>query len=556
MEKNMIEKVENNLRAAIKEGLVKTLEQADITLEQIPDIKVEVPREKEHGDYATNIAMVMAKHFKRAPRQIAELLKENIEADLIKDISVAGPGFINFNLENSWLYETIDLIDKLGKDYGKVDVGDHRRVLIEFVSANPTGPLTVGHGRQAVLGDCIARILEWNGYDVHREYYYNDAGRQMRILGYSTYIRYRQLLGYDEEMPEDYYQGQYIKEIARKIVDEFGDKYKDNKDADIFREYAEKAVFKDINNTLQELGIGFDHYFNEKNLYENGKIDAVLNHFEKIGASYEKNGATWFKASQYGVDEDRVLWKSVADEATYRLPDIAYHQTKFERSFDRIVDVFGADHHAAYPDVLAGLRALGYDTDQVEVIIHQFVTLMKGTQKIKMSTRKANYVTLDELIDEVGKDVVRYFFIMRKAKSQLNFDLELAKKEGEGNPVFYLQYAHARICSILKKAEGRDIDLNKDGNLPLLSEQETLDLLYVLEEFKELISLCGESLEPQHITRYLEKLATAFHKFYTECRVLSDDRDLTQARLEVVRAVQTVMANGLSIIGVDAPERM
>ena len=521
-------------------------------------VELERPKESSHGHFSTNLAMQLPRFLKKSPRDIAKIIVNNLpeELEIIDKIEIKGPGFINFFLTDEALQSIINKIKDEGRNFGKNNSGEGKKAIVEFVSANPTGPLTVGHGRQAVLGDCIARILEWNGYDVHREYYYNDAGRQMRILGYSTYIRYRQLLGFDDELPEDYYQGQYIKDIARKIVDEFGDKYKDNKEAAIFREYAEQAVFKDINNTLQELGIEFDQYFNEKDLYENGKIEAVLKHFEEIGASYEKNGATWFKASQYGVDEDRVLWKSVADEATYRLPDMAYHQTKFERGFDRIVDIFGADHHATYPDVLAGLRALGYDPDQVEVIIHQFVTLMQGDQKIKMSTRKANYVTLDELINEVGKDVVRYFFIMRKAKSQLNFDLDLAKKEGEENPVFYLQYAHARICSILRKAKARNIDLNKDGDLALLSEPETLDLLYILEEFRELISLCGESLEPQHITRYLEKLAASFHKFYTECRVLSDDRDLTQARLEVVKAVQRVMANGLNIIGVDAPERM
>lgn len=521
-------------------------------------IEIERPKESSHGHFSSNLAMKLPRYLKKPPREIAETIVENIpdKPDLIEKVEIKGPGFINFFMTESALQSIITEIQEQGQDFGKNDQGEGQKTIVEFVSANPTGPLTVGHGRQAVLGDCIARILNWNGYQVHREYYYNDAGRQMRILGYSTYVRYRQLLGYDDEMPEDYYQGEYIKDVAQKIVDGFGDKYKNNKDAPVFRKYAEEAVFEDINNTLKTLGIEFGHYFNEKTLYENGKIDEVLDKFESIGASYEKDGAIWFKGSKYGVEDDRVLWKSVADEATYRLPDMAYHKTKFERGFDRIVDVFGADHHATYPDVIAGLRALGLETDKVEVVIHQFVTLMRGDEKVKMSTRKANYVTLDELIDEVGKDVVRYFFIMRKAQSQLNFDLDLAKKEGEENPVFYLQYAHARICSLLRKARARDIDVDSSGSLELLSEPETLELLYVLEEFKEVVQLCGESLEPQHITRYLEKLATAFHKFYTECRVLTDVQDLTLARLEIVKATKTVMANGLNIIGIETPERM
>lgn len=545
----------------IEKLLLESLEKSglDQKVDNITDlIKIERPNESSHGHFSTNLAMQLPRYLKEPPHKIANKIVENIpeKPGKIEKIEIKGPGFINFFLTDKALQSIIKEIKARQNDYGRNDEGRNKETIVEFVSANPTGPLTVGHGRQAVLGDCIARILEWNGYDVHREYYYNDAGRQMRILGYSTYIRYRQLLGFDEEIPEDYYQGEYIQKVAQKIVDEFGDKYKNDKESPIFREYAEKAVFEDINNTLKTLDIKFDQYFNEKTLYENGKIDEVLEQFEKIGASYEKDGAIWFKGSEYGVEDDRVLWKSVADEATYRLPDMAYHQTKFERGFDRIVDIFGADHHATYPDVLAGLRALGLDTEKVEVIIHQFVTLMRGDQKVKMSTRKANYVTLDELIEEVGKDVVRYFFIMRKAQSQLNFDLDLAKKEGEENPVFYLQYAHARICSILRKARGRGVEVEQDGNLELLSEPETLDLLYVLEEFKEVVKLCGESLEPQHITRYLEKLAAAFHKFYTECRVLSDDEELTIARLEIVKAVKSVMANGLSIIGIGAPERM
>ncbi|MCK4446592.1 MAG: arginine--tRNA ligase, partial [Candidatus Marinimicrobia bacterium] len=346
---------------------------------------------------------------------------------------------------------------KTGSEYGRSDQGKGLKAQVEFVSANPTGPLTVGHGRQAVLGDTIARILEWNGFDVEREYYYNDAGRQMRILGYSTYIRYRQLLGYDDKIPDDHYQGDYIVDIAKKIVEKYGDRFKADHDNNIFKNSAEQTVFEDISKTLKRLDIVFDQFYNEKSLYDDGKIDHVLIKLKEKNATYEKDGAIWFRSGKYGGTEDRVLWKSVVNEATYRLPDIAYHVTKFKRGYDLIVDLFGADHHATYPDVLAGLRALGYDTSSVKVLIHQFVTLTKSGEKVKMSTRKATYVTLSELIDEVGKDIVRYFFIMRGMKSHLNFDLELAKTESEENPVFYLQYAHARISSILRNADTKGI---------------------------------------------------------------------------------------------------
>jgi len=429
-------------------------------------------------------------------------------------------------------------------------------VQVEFVSANPTGPLTVGHGRQAVLGDCIARILEWNGYDVEREYYYNDAGRQMRILGLSTYHRYKQILGSDEPMPEDYYQGEYIREIAQKIVDEQGDKYLQDPENEIFKNSAEKAVFADIEATLKTLDINFDQYYNERTLYEDGKIDDVLAKLEELGATYKKDGAIWFKGTDYGVENDRVLWKSVVDEATYRLPDIAYHRTKYDRNYDKIIDVFGADHHATYPDVLAGLTALGYDTDRIRVVIHQFVTLTRGGEKVKMSTRKANFVTLDELTEVVGKDVVRYFFIMRNANSHLDFDLELAETEGDENPVFYLQYATARISSIFRKAQKMDIDMDATCDLSLLNKEEELNLMYILAEFREVVEACDQSLEPQQICNYLQKLATSFHKFYSECKVISEDEKLTLARLTLAKATRIVMVNGLNIIGVSAPEKM
>jgi len=536
--------------------LEETLTKLNIELPQT--IHLERTRRVDHGHFASNLALTLTKQLRKNPMMIAEEIVAAIDADetFIKKIEIKKPGFINFFLSDNTLQDVISEVLDKKDDFGKSVLGKGKKVQVEFVSANPTGPLTVGHGRQAVLGDCIARILEWNGYDVDREYYYNDAGRQMRILGLSTFHRYKEILGSDEPMPEDYYQGEYIRDIAKIIADEHGNKFLNDADNEIFKNSAEKAVFKDIEGTLKDLDIHFDKYYNERTLYDDGRIDKVLEEFKEIGATYEKDGAIWFKGTEYGVENDRVLWKSVANEATYRLPDIAYHRTKYERGYDKIIDVFGADHHATYPDVKAGLEALKYDTDKINVVIHQFVTLTRSGEKVKMSTRKANFVTLDELAEIVGKDVVRYFFIMRNANSHLDFDLELAETEGDENPVFYLQYATARISSIFRKADKLGVDYSQDGDLILLTVPEELNLMYTLAEFKEVVEACDKSLEPQQVANYLQKLASAFHKFYSECKVVSDDLPLTKSRLTLAKATRIVMVNGLEMLGVSAPVKM
>lgn len=526
---------------------------------ECPDtIVIERSRRPEYGHFTSNIAMILTRHLKKAPLQIADSIVGAIDKkpELIEKVEVKAPGFINFFIAPRAFQGIVSKVLIDGKNFGRSNLGRGARAMVEFVSANPTGPLTVGHGRQAVLGDSIARILEWNGYNVDREYYYNDAGRQIRLLGHSTYIRYRQLLGFDDKLTDDHYQGEYIIDIARNIKEQFGDRFIDDPENEIFKKSAEEAVFEDIKRTLSDLDITFDLFYNEKSLYDDGLIDDVLERLQAKNATYKKDDAIWFRAGDYGAAEDRVLWKSVVDEATYRLPDIVYHETKFKRGYDLMVDIFGADHHATYPDVLAGLRALGYDTDNVKVLIHQFVTLTRAGEKFKMSTRKANYVTLSELIEEVGKDVVRYFFIMRGMKSHLNFDLKLAKTEGDENPVFYLQYAHARISSILRNASVKGLSNTDNADLSLLSEEETLGLINTLGEFSEVCILCGKSMEPQTLTTYLQRLATAFHKFYTVRRVISNDKALSKARLALVKAVKIVLANGLNLLGVSAPDRM
>ncbi len=554
MEKNMIEKVENKLRAAIKEGLVKTLEQADITLEQIPDIKVEVPREKEHGDYATNIAMVMAKHFKRAPRQIAELLKENIEADLIKDISVAGPGFINFNLENSWLYETIDLIDKLGKDYGKVDVGDNKRVLIEFVSANPTGPLHVGHSRGAVVGDMTANIMEAAGYEVDREYYFNDAGNQIDLLAKSTLIRYKQLFDIEIDLPKNAYHGKYLIDIAKKLKEKYGKSLLDKKEEeqlDICKEFAYESLKTKIEEDLKYFGIEFDNWFYESSLHE-GDIEDAINILKEKGYTYEEEGALWLRSTEFDDDKDRVIVKSDGS-LTYLAADIAYHLDKIERGYDKLINVWGADHHGYIDRVKASIQALGYSKDILEIIIVQLVNLMRDGEKIPMSKRAGEFVTMTDVIDEVGKDAARYFYIMRSSDSHFDFDLELAKEESSSNPVYYIQYAHARIHSILENAE--DIDL-KDVDYKLLDSEEEIDLIKLMARYPQVIKDSAESREPHILANYAYELANAFHIFYNKRQVISSEESLSKARLKLVVSLQQVLKNLCRVLGIEAPDQM
>jgi arginyl-tRNA synthetase len=398
--------------------------------------------------------MTLARTLKRKPRDIAEEIKSNLEydPDIIEKIEIAGPGFINFYFRKTFLPSIIkEILDKK-ENFGRTETNKGKKANVEFVSANPTGPLTVGHGRNAVLGDTIANLLELSGYEVDREYYFNNAGRQMRVLGDSVKRRYLQLKGQDVDFPEDYYQGEYIKEIAEKLSKSH-DSSLDSEDPEgIFKKAAEEEIFGQIKNTLERLGIKHNVFFNENTLYDQNNIRELLELFKEKQFSYEKDGAVWLKLSEMGSEQDKVIVKSTG-EPTYRLPDIAYHKNKFERNYDLIIDIFGSDHADTYPDVMAGLQALGLDTKRMVVLIHQFVTIMENGEIVKMSTRKANYITIDELIDQVGSDVVRYFFIMRDRNTHMNFDLTVAKKQSDENPVFYLQYAHARICSIFRLTE-------------------------------------------------------------------------------------------------------
>jgi arginyl-tRNA synthetase len=515
-----------------------------------------VPKRDGQGDFSTNFAMVAAGLDKRKPRDLALPMTELLALQpMIERVEIAGPGFINLFLDKAIWATVLAPIYEQDERFGRSEAGRGRRVLVEFVSANPTGPLSVGHGRNAVLGDAIARVLAANGYEVQREYYFNDAGRQMRILGESTQARYLELLGLPSTFPEDGYQGDYIYDIARSMIDEGGDSFKDAT-VEVFKDRAQKAIFADIDATLKRIGIGFDTYFNEHTLYEDGRIYGVVDDLRARGLVYEKEGATWFKTSECGLEQDRVIIKS-SGEPTYRLPDIAYHCDKFNRGYDWMVNVFGSDHIATVPDVLAGVRALGFDDSRITVVLYQFVTLLREGKQVKMSTRKATFVTVDELVDEVGADALRFFFLMRKPDNLIEFDLDLAKKQSQENPVYYVQYAHARLCSIEKMAAEQGVVVTSaDQALHRLVEPEEHALLKMLADYPRLISGAAADLAPHRVVFYLMELAGHFHGFYNKHKVLTADRELTGARLALCGGLKRVVRNGLDLIGLTAPESM
>ena len=522
------------------------------------------PKDAAHGDLTTNIAMLLAKSEKKNPRAVAQEIigKLKVDPKYVSKVEIAGPGFINFCFTAEFYTAQIGDILKHAESFGEINIGGGKKTQVEYVSANPTGPLSVGHGRQAAIGDTIANLLVWTGHDVTREYYYNNAGRQMRMLAESTYARYKQLFDSSYIFPEDGYQGDYIREIADDLKIDRGDSIvllPLEEALTACKQFAELELFQAIKKVLARMGVVHDVYFNEDSLYKIGKIEEVIKEFRNKELAYDQDGAVWLKTSSLGLEQDRVIVKSTG-EPTYRLPDIAYHREKFRRGFELIVDVFGADHIATIPDVLAGIKALGYDPEKVKVVIHQFVTLMRDGEQVKMSKRLANFVTLDELIDEVGPDAVRYFFLMRSTSSHLEFDLNLAKEQSEKNPVYYLQYAHARIASILRFAQEQGTYNTSDSltgiDYSLLKGPTEIALTKLLLDFPETIESCAMNFEPHWLTTYLQEVATAFHKFYHEHRIVIPEVDLAKARLALCFATKTVLANGCKILGIEAPERM
>ncbi|MEI7694207.1 MAG: arginine--tRNA ligase [Chlorobium sp.] len=542
----------------------KALLAAGITTEKA--IQIEQPSDHKFGDFSTNIALLAAKECRKNPRELAHALIPFLlfPPDTVAKIEVAGAGFINFYLSPLFIMRSVEQVLLDGDHYGKGELGIGKSALVEYVSANPTGPLTIGRGRGGVLGDCIANLFETQGYKVTREYYFNDAGRQMQILGESVRLRYLELCGKQIELPATHYQGEYIREIAESLYANNGKTLEESEELSFFKKSAETSIFDSIRQTLQRLGIRHDTFFNEHALYQEdeGGISAnqrVIDALQEKGFIDKYDGATWFLTTKLGQEKDKVLVKS-SGEPSYRLPDIAYHITKFERSFDVIANVFGADHIDEYPDVLEALKILGYDTARIKIAINQFVTTTVDGKTVKMSTRKGNADLLDDLIDDVGVDATRLFFIMRGKDSHLNFDVELAKKQSKENPVFYLHYAHARICSLLRLAlqeRAFDPDCSADHHLlRKLSSQAELQLGLALLDYPPMIRTSLRLLEPQKMVEYLHSLAELFHRFYQECPILKAETDICTARLLLSLATRQVLRNGFKILGVSAPDSM
>ncbi|MCA1040218.1 arginine--tRNA ligase [Bacillus infantis] len=555
---NIVEQVQSNLKEEIKQAVMKAGLAAE---EQIPDVILETPKEKAHGDYSTNMAMQLARVAKKAPRMIAEQLIENFDSSKasIEKIEIAGPGFINFYMNNSYLTNLIPAVLDAGDQYGETNTGNGQKVQIEFVSANPTGDLHLGHARGAAVGDSLSSILAKAGYDVSREYYINDAGNQINNLALSVEARYFQALGMEKEMPADGYHGADIIGIGQKLADEFGDKYvnADEKERfDAFREYGLKYEMEKLKQDLEDFRVPFDVWYSETSLYQNGKIDNALKALKENGHVYEEEGATWFRSTEFGDDKDRVLIKNDGSY-TYLTPDIAYHKDKLERGFEKLINVWGADHHGYIPRMKAAIQALGYGKDALEVEIIQLVHLYKNGEKMKMSKRTGKAVTMRDLVDEVGLDAVRYFFAMRSADTHMDFDLDLAVSQSNDNPVYYAQYAHARISSILRQGEEQGLALSRDADFSLISAEKEIDLLKKLGEFPQAVAEAAEKRMPHRITNYIFELASAFHSFYNAEKVLdSENPEKTKARLGLIKAVQTALKNALKLIGVSAPEKM
>nr|WP_236782632.1 arginine--tRNA ligase [Allobacillus saliphilus] len=529
--------------------------------EEIPEIILESPKEKEHGDYATNMAMQLARIAKKAPRQIAEEIVEQIDTGQasVKKIEIAGPGFINFFMDQSFLTKVVTEINDAKSQYGTTDHGKGKKVQIEFVSANPTGTLHLGHARGAAYGDALANVMEKAGYEVDREYYINDAGNQINLLAKSIEVRYFQAVGHDVEMPEDSYRGKDIIELANHLYKEYGDHFvnvTEEERLEAFRQHGLDHLLERIKKDLEEYRVPFDTWFSETSLYETGVIGLVVDQLRENGYVYEQDGATWFKSTDFGDDKDRVLIKQDGTY-TYLTPDIAYHQNKIDRGFDELINVWGADHHGYVNRMKAAIQALGNPKDILDIKIVQIVHLYQDGEKVKMSKRTGKAVTMQELIDEVGLDATRYFFIMRSNDSHLDFDMDLATSESNENPVYYVQYAHARICSMLKQAEEKGVDVEADADVSLLTSEKEIDLLKRLGDYPQVIAEAANKKMPHRIPQYVFELAGDLHSFYNAEKVIDlENTEQTHARIALIKAVRIVIQDALNLIGVHAPEQM
>ncbi len=533
--------------------VIRALKAGELDRLSHEEVVLDLPTDKRFGDFTTNIALRLSKELKNTPRKIASVLLELIQKEVLKSglevlidqVKVEGAGFINFYLGPNYYYGQLNGIIGQGKDALKLDPGKGRKVLIEYVSANPTGSLSVAHARQAAVGDCLANILEFLNFSVQREYYLNDEGNQINILGKSVELRGEELHGKEVEFPENYYQGDYIFDIATEA-------HKQKISGAALGDFAADYILKIIKQELSDFGVRFDCWYSQKELARSGKIERAFESLGKKGFLFEKDGATWFKSTVFGDDKDRVIIKSDGSQ-TYLAPDIAYHQDKFDRGFSWLINLWGPDHHGYINRIKASIRAFGHSPDDLSVIIVQLATIFRNGQPVQMSTRKGQYITLREVLDEVGPDAARFFFLMRRTSSHLDFDLEVAKKQSAENPVYYVQYAHARICSILRGAASPD---NSAPDLSLLKEKEELGLIKKMLEFKDVLNVCLATCDPYMVTVYLQELAEAFHKFYDLHRVLGQGEALTGARLALVKGVKIVLSCGLELLGINRPEKM
>ncbi len=554
-----------NPKKQLRDLLIQSVEQARaggaLSFDTLPAFEVEAPKQADHGDLATNLALVLAKPARMAPRKIAELITKNLAAPegMLRQVEIAGPGFINFFIEDTFWHQVLGEIRSLGPAYGNCDLGRGQKVQVEFVSANPTGPLHIGHGRGAALGDALANLLAAAGYDVVREYYINDVGNQINTLGKSLYFRLRELQGEKIEFPEDGYQGGYMKDLARDYLAAGNPPPSPTPAEDEFitlGRYAGDVILAGIKQDLEDFGVSFDRWFSETNLYDQGLVEQSFAFLQEKGFLYEQDGALWFKSTAFGDDKDRVVRRSTG-VTTYFASDIAYHFHKFQEGYDLVVDIWGADHHGYVPRLQAAVEAMGC-AGHLQVILVQLVSLLRAGEPVAMTTRGGTFVTLREVLDEVGKDAARFIFLTRRPDAHLDFDLELAKTQSPENPVYYVQYAHARLASVFRQAAAQELEVPEPGPdiVPFLQLPEEIALLKMLAGYPELVAAAARNLEPHRLTYFLTELASQLHSYYYKHRFISEDAALSRARLCLVQAVQTVLAHGLRLLGVAAPESM
>ncbi|MRR17026.1 MAG: arginine--tRNA ligase [Deltaproteobacteria bacterium] len=554
--------MKNKLADLIAHAVTACMQKGLLPDVKAPQIEIEVPANPEHGDYACNIAMILASQAKQNPRMIAKAIVDHL-ADpdgLIEKTQIAGPGFLNFQIKDDFWRQILLQVQDQKEKYGCLNLGQDKKVQVEFVSANPTGPLHIGHARGAVVGDVLSNLLGATGYQVSREYYINDAGNQMNNLGKSVLYRYREILGEKIEFPENCYRGDYIKDIAADIISREGKQYltaTEEETVPYFNGVAGGVILEGIKEDLKDFGVTFDSYFSEKELYKENGVSDLISLLQEEGFIYSDGETLWFKTTAYGDEKDRVVIRKNGDP-TYFAADIAYHKNKFARGFDILIDIWGADHHGYMPRLWAAIQALGHDKKDLKIILVQLVNLLRAGEPVAMSTRSGEFVTLREVLDEVGKDAARYNFLMRRSDSHLDFDLEVAKKQSNENPVFYVQYAHARICSIIRMAQERGLALPEytSMNLALLTQPEERVLIKMMARYPEMLEGAVNSLEVHRITFYLNELAGVFHSFYNKNKVVTEDASLSAARLLLVDAVRIVLENALKILGVSAPEKM